>query len=44
MKRPEYEMGVSCHKCHDKTSDWDKERFRERQKQIRLAQERGELA
>jgi UPF0176 protein len=37
MKRPEYEMGVSCHKCHDKTSDWDKERFRERQKQIRLA-------
>ncbi|UWR15246.1 rhodanese-related sulfurtransferase [Sulfitobacter sp. M368] len=44
MKRPEYEMGVSCHKCHDKTSDWDKERFRERQKQIRLAHERGELA
>ncbi|MBM1632800.1 rhodanese-related sulfurtransferase [Sulfitobacter mediterraneus] len=44
MKRPEYEMGVSCHKCHDKTSDWDKKRFRERQKQIRLAQERGELA
>jgi UPF0176 protein len=44
MKRPEYEMGVSCHKCHDKTSDWDKERFRERQKQIRLAEERGELA
>ena len=44
MKRPGYEMGVGRHKCHDKTSDWDKERFRERQKQIRLAQERGELA
>jgi len=44
MKRPEYEIGVSCHKCHDKTSNWDKERFRERQKQIRLAQDRGELA
>ena len=44
MNRPEFETGVSCHKCHDKTSEWDKERFRERQKQIRLAQDRGELA
>ncbi len=41
MKRPEYEQGVSCHQCFDKTSDWDKDRFRERQKQIRLAEERG---
>jgi UPF0176 protein len=41
--RPEFEEGVSCHKCCDSTSAWDKQRFRERQKQIRLAQERGEL-
>ena len=41
MKRPEFEQGVSCHQCFDTTSDWDKDRFRERQKQIRLAEERG---
>ncbi|KMK65896.1 rhodanese-related sulfurtransferase [Puniceibacterium sp. IMCC21224] len=40
--RPEYEVGVSCHLCADKTSDADKARFRERQKQIRLAEGRGE--
>ena len=39
--RPDYEEGVSCHHCVDRTSDWDKDRFRERQKQIRLAAERG---
>lgn len=38
--RPEYEEGVSCHNCFDRTSDYDKDRFRERQKQIRLAKER----
>jgi len=42
MHRPEYEHGVSCHNCFDKTSDWDKERFRERQKQIKLAEARGQ--
>ena len=40
--RPEYEHGVSCHHCIDETSEADKARFRERQKQIRLAQARGE--
>ena len=40
--RPEYEHGVSCHLCIDETSDEDKARFRERQKQIRLAEARGE--
>ncbi|WP_121629524.1 rhodanese-related sulfurtransferase [Tropicibacter alexandrii] len=40
--RPEYEHGVSCHLCIDETSDEDKARFRERQKQIKLAHERGE--
>ncbi len=42
MNRPEYEQGVSCHQCFEATSDWDKDRFRERQKQIRLAEERGD--
>lgn len=42
MDRPEYEAGVSCHHCRDETSDSDKARFRERQKQIRLARARGE--
>ncbi|WP_146347086.1 oxygen-dependent tRNA uridine(34) hydroxylase TrhO [Phaeobacter marinintestinus] len=40
--RPEFEDGVSCHQCIDETSEADKMRFRERQKQIRLARERGE--
>ncbi|MHA6264128.1 oxygen-dependent tRNA uridine(34) hydroxylase TrhO [Arenibacterium sp. CAU 1754] len=40
--RPEYEAGVSCHQCIDETSDEDKNRFRERQKQIALARARGE--
>ncbi len=41
-KRPGYEAGVSCHRCVDETSDTDKARFRERQKQINLARQRGE--
>jgi UPF0176 protein len=41
MKRAEFEQGVSCHQCFDKTTDWDKDRFRERQKQIRLTEERA---
>lgn len=40
--RPEYEHGVSCHLCIGETSDEDKARFRERQKQIALAKARGE--
>lgn len=42
INRPEYEHGVSCHLCIEETSDEDKARFRERQKQIRLAEARGE--
>jgi len=34
---------VSCHLCIDETSDEDKTRFRQRQKQIALAREWGEL-
>ena len=41
--RPEYEAGVSCHHCVHQTSDEDKARFRERQKQITLARARGEV-
>ena len=40
--RAEFEEGVSCHHCVTETSDQDKERFRERQKQIALAKQRGE--
>ncbi|WP_423207407.1 rhodanese-related sulfurtransferase [Paracoccus yeei] len=36
--RPEYETGVSCHRCHAEYSDADRHRFRERQRQA----ERGE--
>ena len=42
QKRAEYEHGVSCHNCIGETSEADKARFRERQKQIALARERGE--
>ncbi len=42
VKRPEFEVGVSCHHCIIETSDQDKARFRERQKQIDLAKARGE--
>ena len=42
MERADYEHGVSCHQCVNDTSEDDKDRFRERQKQIRLARERGE--
>ncbi|MEM6481329.1 MAG: rhodanese-related sulfurtransferase [Pseudomonadota bacterium] len=38
---PEYEEGVSCHLCADDTSEADKARFRERQKQMTLSQARG---
>jgi UPF0176 protein len=37
-----YDPGVSCPHCHASSSDAQRERFAERQKQIRLARERGE--
>lgn len=37
-----FREGVSCPGCHDETSEERKQRFAERQKQIRLARERGE--
>lgn len=40
--RAQYEEGVSCHQCFDEKSEDDRERFRERQKQVALARLRGE--
>ncbi len=40
--RPEFEEGVACHHCATETSEDDKNRFRERQKQIALSAARGE--
>ncbi|KJZ21119.1 oxygen-dependent tRNA uridine(34) hydroxylase TrhO [Loktanella sp. S4079] len=39
--RPEFEEGVACHQCAHETTEEDKGRFRERQKQIALAKKRG---
>ncbi|MEZ5911175.1 MAG: rhodanese-related sulfurtransferase [Paracoccaceae bacterium] len=41
-RRPEYEEGASCHHCRDEYSELDRERFRERQRQMALAAQRGE--
>ncbi|MEP6065567.1 MAG: rhodanese-related sulfurtransferase [Paracoccaceae bacterium] len=41
--KPSFEQGVSCHQCIDETSDENKDRFRERQKQIQLSAKRGKL-
>ncbi len=40
--RPEYEEGVSCHLCINEFDEARRERFRERQRQIALAEARGE--
>ena len=42
LSRPEYEKGVSCHQCIALHDEARRERFRERQKQVELAQARGE--
>ncbi|MEJ6396328.1 oxygen-dependent tRNA uridine(34) hydroxylase TrhO [Yoonia sp. 208BN28-4] len=39
---PAFEEGVACHHCVDETTEADKARFRERQKQVQLARARGE--
>ena len=40
---PLYREGVSCPRCHDRTSELQKVSFAERQKQIELARHRDEL-
>lgn len=42
LTRPEYEEGVQCAACVDEHSEADRTRFRERQRQIALARDRGE--
>ncbi|MDB2563716.1 rhodanese-related sulfurtransferase [Amylibacter sp.] len=41
FKKEEFEKGVSCHLCIDSNDDERKERFRERQYQVELANKRG---
>ena len=40
--RPEYERGAACHHCVGEYTEADRERFRERQRQMDLAEARGE--
>lgn len=40
--KPQYQQGVSCHRCYDRLTEEQKSRFAEREKQIRLAEARGE--
>jgi UPF0176 protein len=40
-KSKKYEKGVSCPNCHDKLTNIQKERFRMRQNQIKLAKKTG---
>ncbi|MGB7318140.1 MAG: rhodanese-related sulfurtransferase [Planktotalea sp.] len=44
VKHKHFELGVSCHQCFGETSDEDKARFRERQKQIELEKKRSKAA
>jgi len=37
-----YVKGVSCHRCHSKVTDQQRSRFAERERQIALAEKRGE--
>jgi UPF0176 protein len=39
---PLYERGVSCQHCHDRTTEQQKEGYRERQRQVDLAEARHE--
>ena len=42
LASPRYEAGVSCPSCYEVRSEDDRARFREREKQARLARERGQ--
>jgi UPF0176 protein len=41
-KSDQYQPGVSCPACYANKGDSERQRFREREKQVRLARERGE--
>lgn len=40
---PLFQEGVCCHKCHDTLSDDQRQRFTERQRQIELAKQQGQV-
>ncbi len=40
LDHPDFEQGVSCHRCRNEYDDSDRARFRERERQFRLAAER----
>ena len=42
LANPMYEKGVSCHHCIAEHTDHDRDRFRERQHQLALAEARGQ--
>tara|TARA_B100001093_G_scaffold465798_1_gene483739 strand:- start:291 stop:710 length:420 start_codon:yes stop_codon:yes gene_type:complete len=42
LSHPDYAPGISCHHCRDGQDPQQRARFMERQKQVRLAAERGE--
>jgi UPF0176 protein len=42
LEHPHYVAGESCHHCFTEKTDAQRQRYRERQKQIQLAKERGE--
>jgi Predicted sulfurtransferase len=42
IKSPQFEEGVSCPHCYGERTEEDRQRYRERQKQIALAKKRGE--
>jgi UPF0176 protein len=41
LESPHYQPGVSCPHCYDKTSDAQRQRFAQREKQMQLARSRG---
>ncbi|MFB9887424.1 oxygen-dependent tRNA uridine(34) hydroxylase TrhO [Balneatrix alpica] len=41
-QHPHYQQGVSCHQCYGKHSEEQIKRFAERERQLRIAKERGE--
>jgi len=41
-QRNEYFKGVSCHHCYDKTTPEQRSRYAERERQMQLAEQRGE--
>ena len=40
---PKYQEGVCCHLCHDQLTEPQKQRFAQREKQVNLAKQRGEV-